>query len=92
MNNEKRDLSDVLFWSGYGFDRGTCNDLARQIYEQGYRKQSDTARDIFAEIDKLLCSLDKRHMMCGNPKQSWGVRSAMAEIAKLKKKYGVTEE
>lgn len=46
-----------------------------------------TARVIFEDIEKCLCSLDRRHMMCGNPKQSWGVRSAMAEISELKKKY-----
>ena len=36
--DEKRDLSDVLFRSGYGFDRGTCNDLARQILAYGYHR------------------------------------------------------
>lgn len=39
MKTEKSELSDIIFWSGYGFDRGTCNDLARQIVEHGYSKK-----------------------------------------------------
>ena len=49
--------------------------------------KSEVAREIFEEIEKALDALDHRHMLCGNPKQSWGVRSAMTEIAEIKKKY-----
>lgn len=49
--------------------------------------RAEVAREIFEEIEKALDALDHRHMLCGNPKQSWGVRSAMTEIAEIKKKY-----
>lgn len=45
------------------------------------------AEKIFAEIDELMSKLDRRYMASGNPKQSWGVRGAMTELAELKKKY-----
>lgn len=60
---------------------------AELLYNAGYRKASDVAREIFEEIEKLMNKLDKRHIACGNPKQAWGVRSAMTELAELKKKY-----
>lgn len=51
---ERRDLSDIIFWSGYGFDRGTCNDIARQIQEQGYCKAADTVHKTIAAV-KIKC-------------------------------------
>ena len=63
---------------------------AKRFYDAGYRKSSEAAREIFEEIEKFMNSLDRRYMASGNPKQSWGVRGAMAEIAELKKKH--TEE
>ena len=50
---ERRDISDIIYWSGYGFDRGTCNDLSKQIQEQGYRKASEVAREIFADLKAI---------------------------------------
>lgn len=61
--------------------------FAKTLYNAGYRKASDVAREIFKEIEKLMNKLDKRHIACGNPKQAWGVRSAMTELTELKKKY-----
>ena len=61
--------------------------FAKHLYNAGYRKQSEVAREIFEEIEQVMSSLDRRYMASGNPKQSWGVRGAMAEIAELKKKY-----
>jgi CRISPR/Cas system-associated endonuclease/helicase Cas3 len=56
--------------------------------EVDYREQVVvTAREIFAEIEETLALLDKRYMFNFNPKQAWGVRGAMTEIAELKKKY-----
>ena len=71
----------------YGY--ANCRDVksAEKLYIAGYRKASDVAREIFEEIEKLMNKLDKRHIACGNPKQAWGVRSAMTELAELKKKY-----
>ena len=51
---EKRDLSDIIYWSGYGFDRGTCNDIARQIQEQGYCKAADIVHKTIAAV-KIKC-------------------------------------
>jgi sulfatase maturation enzyme AslB (radical SAM superfamily) len=60
---------------------------AERAVDKGYVKASDVAREIFEEIEKLMNKLDKRHIACGNPKQAWGIRSAMTELAELKKKY-----
>ena len=95
MNKQIEEMAEYLFKNPMVYDtycREDCRCISIILHEAGYRKQSETAREIFAEIERILCSLDKRHMMCGNPKQSWGVRSAMAEIAQLKKKYEVQED
>ena len=70
---EKRELSDIIYWSGYGFDRGTCNDISNQIQEQGYLKASEVAKEIFEEIEKET----KNHGICYTQRK----------IAELKKKY-----
>lgn len=55
-------------------------------------KVETAVKEIFDEIEKLMNSLDGRYMASGNPKQSWGIRGAMAEIAELKKKYTEGEQ
>ena len=75
---------------GYAKWEEDWQSLAEAVYNAGYRKASKVAREIFEEIEQVMSSLDRRYMASGNPKQSWGVRGAMAEIAELKKKY--TEE
>lgn len=71
----------------YGY--ANCRDVksAEKLYIAGYRKASGVAREIFEEIEVLLASLDIRYIMSGNPKQAWGVRGAITELAELKKKY-----
>lgn len=61
--------------------------IAEYLYNADYRKIGGLAEEIFAEIEQVMISLDRRYMASGNPKQSWGVRGAMTEIAELKKKY-----
>lgn len=50
------------------------------------------AEEIFAEIDEIMSKLDRRYMASGNPKQSWGIRGAMTQLAELKKKYIQSED
>ena len=38
---EHYDLTDIIYMSGYGLHRGDCYDIANQIQQQGYRKQSE---------------------------------------------------
>ena len=49
-----------------------------RLYNQGYRKASEVAREIFAEIEKAILA--------------HGTKYAMKRLAELKKKYEVTEE
>jgi hypothetical protein len=63
--------------------------FSQVLVEQGYRKESDTAREILAEIDDLtLCIID------GNNEFEKGYFQAIADIKKaikdlLKEKYEV---
>lgn len=68
-------------------DENLADIVATELYAKGYRKASEAAEEIFAEIEELMSKLDRRYMASGNPKQSWGVRGAISEIAELKKKY-----
>ncbi len=37
---EKHELSESIYMSGYGLERKDCDDIAEQLYYEGYRKQS----------------------------------------------------
>lgn len=62
---------------------GVCYDnyIANRLYNAGYRKSTDVAEEIFAEIDKLL-AVDR------NGEATFDVR----DLAELKKKYVKSEE
>ena len=38
---EKHELSDSIYMSGHGLDRKDSDDIAEQLYTEGYRKQSE---------------------------------------------------
>jgi hypothetical protein len=57
--------------------------IAEGLYNAGYRKSSEVAREIFKEIDTLIV----RRMI---PDIAWIDDRLITDIAKLKKKY--TEE
>ena len=63
------------------------NQLANILYNAGYRKASDVAEEIFAEVKKALdISIETEHF-----KGSWfNMNKFMQSLAELKKKY--TEE
>ena len=99
QTEEKRELVDILYWSGYGFDRGTCNDLARQIYEQGYRRQEDVAREIFEELSATIMPLVESHNKIAENTGDivWGhkadgLETALLALKGIIRKYGVKEE
>ena len=61
--------------------------LASLLYDKGYCKATDVALKVIGEVEATMGALDRRYMTNGQPKQSWGVRGALAEIAELKRKY-----
>ena len=59
-----------------------CDDVAEYLYNAGYRKASEVAREIFDKLDCMIYRLlNDRHYIVGD---------MCYEIAELKKKY--TEE
>ena len=38
---EKHELSESIYMSGYGLLRQDCDDIAEQLCQEGYRKQSE---------------------------------------------------
>lgn len=66
---ERRDLSEIIFWSGYGFDRGTCNDIASQIQEQGYRKIPEGAIILTKEEIAALNEYQLKHFIGSEPNE-----------------------
>lgn len=56
---EKHELSESIYMSGYGLDWKDSNDIAEQLYNAGYRKQNEVAKEIFEEIeDSMSCFED----------------------------------
>lgn len=39
---EKHALSESIYMSGHGLDWKDCDDIAEQLYTEGYRKQSES--------------------------------------------------
>ena len=39
--DEKHELSESIYMSGHGLDRKDGDDIAEQLYHEGYRKQSE---------------------------------------------------
>ena len=42
-----------------------------EFYISDYRKASEVAEEVFAEIEEVMSSLDRRDMASGNHKKSW---------------------
>lgn len=63
---------------------------AEALYNAGYRKQEDVAREIFAEIDKML-DISITHTPLRMP-FCWIDIRFISYYNELRKKYGVTEE
>ena len=77
MNKDKQ--IDEMAKDLYGMSIDTmidCEYVAEELIAKGYRKASDVAEEIFAEIDKLL-AVDR------NGEANLDVRA----LAELKKKY-----
>ena len=56
----------------------TCRVLAQDFLNLGYRKASEVAREIFADIEQAIFA--------------HGTKYAMKRLEELKKKYEVTDE
>ena len=62
--------------------------FAKALYNAGYRKESEVAREIFGEIEKIL--LDNHIGHYKTTKDTWTYNfnnEILTEIAELKKKY-----
>lgn len=101
--DELNELSVSIYMSGHGLDREDSDDIAEQLYNEGYRRQSDTAKEIFAEVGKILtakynsiqagCHHRMRFGNADTPQgmkelgELSGVRQVIAEIKDFEKKY-----
>lgn len=68
----------------------TARKTANSIYKAGYRKQSEVAKGIFDEIEKLV-SANKKTVGCATYEETiFYIEDFIEDLAELKKKY--TEE
>lgn len=51
---EMHELSESIYMSGHGLEWKDSDDIAEQLYNAGFRKQSEVAREIFEEIEKVI--------------------------------------
>lgn len=65
-----------------------CKRIAECIYDDGsYRKQSEVAKEIFAEIEKLV-STNKKTVGCATYEETiFYIEDFIEDLAELKKKY-----
>lgn len=73
---EIREISKAIQVTGLG--EHLCDAIAVSVYDAGYRRQDEVAKEIFAEIEQAILA--------------HGTNYAMKRLAELKKKYEVTEE
>ena len=85
MTKEKQieEMAKAILYAGDTYDtcnKDDCETIASLIYNAGYRKASDVAREIFEEIDK--------HFLCGTTPLGLRIYSiGSATYIKLKNKY-----
>lgn len=100
---ELNELSESIYMSGCALDWEDRNDIAEHLYNAGYRKQIDTAKEIFAEVGKILTAKYNsiqagyhHRMRFGNADtpqgmkelgELSGVRQVIAEIKAFEKRY-----
>jgi hypothetical protein len=58
---EKHNLSESIYMSGHGLDWKDSDDIAEQLYTEGYRKQSEGE---WVEIDDGVLIRDGKHLEC----------------------------
>ena len=72
------------------FNSETCYEYkdAEEIYNAGYRKQSEVAKDILAEVERIILENTYPHFMTdGKPCIIWKPKEGYDALAELKKKY-----
>lgn len=51
---KKHELSTSIYMSGYGLLRKDCDDIAEQLYEEGYRKQSENVIELPCRVGDTM--------------------------------------
>lgn len=59
---EKHELSTSIYMSGYGLLRKDCDDIAEQLYDEGYRKQSENVIELPCKVGDAVYYVDKGRM------------------------------
>ena len=77
-------IPDNYFLNSYN----DCERIAECIYDDGgYRKQSEVAKEIFDEIEKLV-STNKKTVACATYEETiFYIEDFIEDLAELKKKY-----
>ena len=66
----------------------TLNHIARTLHEEGYREQSEVARDILADVERIILDNTYPHFRKdGKPCIIWKPKEGYDALAELKKKY-----
>ena len=95
MNREKEieEMANILWHipNNYYYYLNSYNDckrIAECIYDDGgYRKQSEVAKEIFDEIEKLV-STNKKTVGCATYEETiFYIEDFIEDLAELKKKY-----
>lgn len=91
MGREKQieEMAEAIFQNcNCGLFFSEAEKIARfVIEEQGYRKQSEIAKEIFDEIEKLV-STNKKTVGCATYEETiFYIEDFIEDLAELKKKY-----
>ena len=68
QNEEKHELSESIYMSGYGLLRKDCDDIAEQLYSEGYRKQIKGFWSVAKVYNEYLMSYEIKTVcgLCGH--------------------------
>ena len=93
MSREKQieEIANILWHIPNNYFLNSYNDckrIAECIYDDGeYRKQSEVAKEIFDEIEKLV-STNKKTVACATYEETiFYIEDFIEDLAELKKKY-----
>ena len=98
MTREKQieEMANILWHIPNNYFLNSYNDcerIAECIYDDGgYRKQSEVAKEIFDEIEKLV-STNKKTVACATYEETiFYIEDFIEDLAELKKKYAGEKE
>ena len=77
---ERHELSESIYMSGHGLDWQESDDIADQLYAEGYRKQSENTIELPCKAGDEIWYIDKNYIIQKAEVTSISIRTTSRQI------------